>query len=131
MSDEDPDDGIGAYVSRCVRHALSTLAPPFPGGRLTADDCDVALWKQSWPNTACGWPGIAGQAFTSAYTVVVVGPHGDAVVYLGRPAYRLPSPADVSDEKRAAFYEAVSQRRMPRVVDCGAIGCKRIPMESL
>jgi len=37
---------------------------------------DVYCWKQTWANTACGFGGVAGQAITSAYTVVLR--HGNA-----------------------------------------------------
>jgi hypothetical protein len=122
-----PAGGIGAYVDHCIEHALALLAPPYPGQDLRVEDCEVFLFRQTWPNTACGWPGIAGQAFTSAYTVVVLGPHGDAVVYLGRPAYYLPVGDDVPAAKRETFHEALLAHRMPAVRDCASVGCRRIP----
>lgn len=32
--------------------------------------CRVYSWPQMWSNTACGFPGMAGQAFTTAQTTV-------------------------------------------------------------
>jgi len=125
---------FGGYVDRCVEHALTVLQPVAADVDLVVDDdIEVHLFRQSWPDTACGWPGIAGQAFTSAYTVVVLGPCSDAVVYLGRPAYYLP-PAEArgqqtrpgpSSAKRDKFYAALNARTMPRVADCGSVGCRR------
>jgi len=33
--------------------------------------CNVNMWQQTWPNTSCGHGGIAGQALTTTYVVVV------------------------------------------------------------
>lgn len=115
---------LGEYLDRCISHALATLAPYVPGQDLRLEDVEVLLWPQSWPNTACGWPGVAGQAFTTAYTVVVLGPSHDAVVYLGRPAYYLPQEG-VSVAAREKFYQAVAARSMPSVRDCASVGCVR------
>lgn len=120
----DPAHTLGGYVDRGVAHALTVLQPAFPGSDLAECDCEVHLFKQSWGNTACGWPGIAGRAFTDAYTVVVVGPQGDAAVYLGRPAYYLPSDIG-STAKRDKFYECLTARRMPAVRDCATVACRK------
>lgn len=115
---------LGDCVDRCLRHALVVLDRSPDGLDLREDDCDVVVFKQVWSNTACGWPGVAGQAITSAYTVVVLGLCDDAVVYFGRPAYRLARDANKHD--RARFFDALGRRNMPRVNECSSIGCVRI-----
>lgn len=39
---------------------------------LHRDFVSVYSWPQRWPSTACGFGGMAGQAFTTAQTLVVV-----------------------------------------------------------
>lgn len=57
------------------------------------DQCDIYVFPQTWGSTALGFGGIGGQAMTSAYTVVVVGPGRDACVYFGsRLAYHIEHP---------------------------------------
>lgn len=43
----------------------------------------IRAFDQGWGSTALGFGGIGGQAITTALTVVVIGPMGDAVVYFG------------------------------------------------
>lgn len=53
-------------------------------------EIEIKMFPQTWGSTALGFGGIGGQAITSAYTVVVFGPMGDAVVYFaGRKAYHV------------------------------------------
>lgn len=123
---------IGSYVDLCVRHALKLLANSWPGIPPVLKDCSVHLFKQSWPNTACSMPGVAGRAFISGYTVVVVGPTGDAAVYLGRPAYYFDQ-KKASTEQSEKFDNALMLNHMPSVRDCHQFGCTIIqhldPME--
>lgn len=120
-----PAPSIGSYVDRCTTHAVTVLARYWSDNCPTLEDCSVHLFKQSWPNTACGWPGLAGQAFTSAYTVVVVGPTGDAVVYLGRPAYYFDQKKATNDQAEK-FDNALMVGCMPSVRECHQFGCTRI-----
>lgn len=70
--------------------------------------CEVTMFQQSWPNTARGYDingGVAGQAFTKAYTVVVQCCHtGYAAVYFGsgKLAY-LVSPEKQNEAWRSAL----------------------------
>lgn len=58
-------------------------------------EVEVKMFLQTWGSTALGFGGIGGQAMTSAYTVAVFGPMGDAVVYFaGRKAYHVSRPND-------------------------------------
>lgn len=58
-----------------------------------ADHCEVIMFPQTWGSTALGFGGIGGAAMTTAYTVVVIGPMGDACVYFaGRMAYHVQRP---------------------------------------
>lgn len=72
------------------------------------DACEVTMFRQFWPNTARGYDannGIAGQAFTQAYTVVVqCEDTGWAAVYFGggKLAY-LVSPEKQSEAWRSAL----------------------------
>lgn len=44
--------------------------------------------KQLWGNTACGWAGMAGQAFTTSDVIIISYPeYKIAVVYINRFAY--------------------------------------------
>lgn len=56
-------------------------------------NCRVYSWPQLWPNTACGFSGIAGQAFTTAQTTVfefICGNTTSAIIFHGdRHAYSI------------------------------------------
>lgn len=55
-------------------------------------DTEVILFPQTWSNTACGYDdvGVAGQAFTSAYTIIVA-TDNEICVYFGceKLAYKI------------------------------------------
>lgn len=71
----------------------------------------VFLFQQLWGNTACGFPGIAGQAMTYADTVVVVGPSMEHCVYFGgRFAYLILKPNEQFMDDLAA-HRLVEQTR--------------------
>ena len=75
-------------------------------------ECDVDMFSQVWGSTALGFGGIGGQAMTSAYTVIVRGPMGDAAVYFnGRFAYHINHP-------NSLFHEHMSSRLMFPVSSC-------------
>ena len=78
--------------------------------RLSANREEVVMqaWEQTWPNTSCGFGGIAGQAFTTAPTVVVQHKDTEATVvyHANRFAYRVLSPS-------ASFQTALQQKRLP------------------
>lgn len=84
--------------------------------RATADDCEVVMFPQTWPSTALGFGGIGGQAFTSAYTVVVsCDMAGAAAVYFGgRFAYLVEHA-----RQNEAFRQDVAGHSM---ADCRAAG---------
>ena len=57
------------------------------------EHCRIDMFEQSWGSTALGFGGIGGASITSAYTVIVTGPNGDACVYFaGRLAYHIKRP---------------------------------------
>ena len=75
--------------------------------RPTEDECEVYLFMQTLGSTALGFGGIGGQAITSAYTTVVLGPCRDAAVYFnGRLAYTV-------DRISQEFMECVRRHEMP------------------
>ena len=78
------------------------------------DHCEVVMFQQAWSSTALGFGGIGGQTITSAYTVAVIGPCGDACVYFaGRFAYHIKRP-------NAQFYEDVAGRGLKSVAGAQA-----------
>lgn len=57
--------------------------------RLTESEVEVFVFPEGWPSTALGYGGVGGQAFTTAYTVIVASFATDeALVYWG-PGGRL------------------------------------------
>ena len=85
----------------------------------------VAMFPQSWSSTALGFGGLGGQAFTSAYTVVIEGPGGERAIYWqGRFAYSI-DVSTVSKKQAAAFEEDLAQgvtaSVMEAVVRYGAV----------
>jgi hypothetical protein len=51
-------------------------------------EVEVYHFPQTWSDTSCGFGGIAGQAFTTIYTTVVIESMTNAAVYMGgRHAY--------------------------------------------
>jgi hypothetical protein len=96
---------IFASLSRAVMSALIVDLPNVeyqyrkPGDKSGAtetrkrrpyeSDLGVYHFPQTWGDTSLGFGGVAGQAFTTAYTTVVVH-YRDACVYFGgRFAYRV------------------------------------------
>lgn len=74
-------------------------------------DCCFWLFQQVWGSTSCGFGGIAGQAVTTADTVIVMGPKGDCCVYIsGRLAYYVERPNE-------QFYEDLHKHDMKGKAD--------------
>ena len=102
-------------IARSLYWALDRDLLPFTGKdyrgkefstRPHEHQVEVTAFVQTWGNTACGFPGISGQAFTPAYTVIVEGPQRDAAVYFGgRLAYHI-------DHPNQKFVEDMGGRRM-------------------
>ena len=79
------------------------------------DSVDVVMFPQTWGSTALGFGGVGGQAITTAYTVVVYGPMGDACVYFGgRFAYHIA-------RHNATFQDHFMQRNMHKVAGATAL----------
>ena len=104
-------DEFGKKVAECLKDSMVRMKE-IGGGRVgvTADmnPLDVEIWRQSWPNTNCGFGGIAGQAISSAPTIVVSSLSAtlSVVVYhAGRFAYSIKQPNDL-------FYEARNKRQL-------------------
>ena len=60
--------------------------------RPTVDNFELYTFEQLWPDTSCGFGGIAGQAFTSARTYVFIPVIGNqkCFVYIGsKLAYKV------------------------------------------
>lgn len=78
--------------------------------RPTEYDCEVYHFPQTWSSTALGFGGLAGQAFTSSYSTVVLPDTRDvaAVYFGGRFAYLIKNPTD-------KFWEDVRSYQMKAV----------------
>ena len=88
---------------REVRDEATDTIRAFP---LVAADCQVFVFPQTWPSTALGFDRPGEQQPTTAYTVVVKGPAGDACIYFaGALAYNLATTNE-------SFDEAVRQQRL-------------------
>lgn len=75
-------------------------------------ELSVTMFPQQWSSTCLGFDGIGGQAFTTAYTIVVIGPERDACVYFaGRLAYHVKNPSDM-------FAADLNEMRMAPVRHC-------------
>ena len=68
-------------------------------------DVEVTVFSQSWSDTSLGFGGVAGQAFTNAYTTVIISEHRIAAVYIGSQLAYL---CEVTQE----FMEDVRNRNM-------------------
>jgi hypothetical protein len=67
---------------------------------------DVQAWNQTWSNTNCGFKGIAGQAITTAPTIILTSVDGEIHVYHGgRFAYSVFNPTET-------FLTDVANRRL-------------------
>ena len=76
-------------------------------------EVQVYHFPQTWGDTSTGFGGIAGQAFTTAYTTVVIESSVNAAVYFGgRLAYVLRNP-------NAAFWLNLRDHRMEAVRNAG------------
>lgn len=77
-------------------------------------ELNIFVFPQGWGNTALGFDtgnGAAGQAWTSAYTVVVAHECGVAAVYFGGSfAYLAPLSSDLWDDIRRHEMRPVSKR---------------------
>jgi hypothetical protein len=96
---------VFSSLSRAVMSALIIDLPDVeyqyrtPGDRSGAtetrkrrpyeSDLEVYHFLQTWSDTSLGFGGIAGQAFTKAYTTVVVHGRNACVYFDGRFAYRV------------------------------------------
>lgn len=55
-------------IQNCIEDGLGVLGKNHSDMR----NIEVKVWKQMWSDTSCGFGGIAGMAFTNAYTIVVI-----------------------------------------------------------
>ena len=54
---------------------------------------DIIVFSQTWSDTSCGFGGMAGQSFTSAFTTVLLSSEGYIVFIGGRYAYTVKKPS--------------------------------------
>lgn len=101
-------------VAELVEEAHEALG--LLGLELDEDLLEYEQWDQTWPTTACGFGGIAGQGFTQATTTVVTSEKTKAVVVFhnDRLAYIIeePTPRFLSDLSGKAL---AGKARLPRV----------------
>lgn len=108
MRVSDPLNALSYALVMARQHHLPAVPVTWQGRtedrRPRAEAIDVRLFMQNWSSTALGYDlqsGLAGQAFTSAPTVVVMHERA-ACVYFGESlAYRIPKmgPAFIQDMK--------------------------------
>lgn len=96
---------------KCIKDALRKLDPQSFGrqknSELHISECEIYAWPQMWTDTGCGFGKVAGQAITTATTLVVVGPMRDACVYHnGKFAYKVV-------QTNEAFWAGVDKRNLP------------------
>lgn len=106
---------IGEFTSmmfKVFEDAQVRLRPYFDDNPIYFSELDVYSWPQQWSDTTCGFPGIGGQAITSAQTVVLMfGIGGPACVYhAGRFAYLVKHPGE-------HFWMGVTNHRLPGASD--------------
>lgn len=95
-------DGVQNQIAAAIADAKA---------RIGNDYFQVLSWPQGWSNTSCGFGGIAGQAFTTAQTVIASGEDDAVLVYhRGKFAYEVEKPIE-------KFWEACGQRRLPGAAD--------------
>ena len=84
-------------------------------GRPTQHDVEIYAFPQSWSDTSLGFGGMAGQAFTSAYTTVVISELRHAVVYIGgRRAYKVEVTGEFMDDVRSGIVRGIVERPSQR-----------------
>ena len=72
-------------------------------------EVEVVQFQQTWSSTALGFGGIGGQAFTSAYTTIVILDKYCAVFYAGGYAYTV--------ENTEVFWNDVKEHRVESIQD--------------
>lgn len=99
------------FTPSMKREGKSPEDAPMGSRRPQPEECDVVMFPQVWGSTALGFDGVGGAAITKAYTVIVIGPAGDACVYFsGRLAYKAQS-------LNPAFMADMAARNMSAVFD--------------
>jgi hypothetical protein len=103
----------GEYIERCIADALERFRSSATGFPPCRTDLSLYVHPQVWGDTSCGFGGGAGQAITSATTVVVLDDlNGRAAVYHGRFAYLV-------QRVGRAFMEALASHRLPGAIEGG------------
>ena len=78
-------------------------------------EVEVVMFPQTWSDTSLGFGGMAGQAFTPAYTVIITHDMSNYCVYFGgRFAYRVNLP-EVTAKGLKNFRDDMAQHRMDDV----------------
>jgi hypothetical protein len=109
-----PDNAL-EHARRSVEDAKQRIGEPY---------FQWLAWPQTWGNTACGFGGIAGQAFTDAQTVIASGSSDSVLVYhAGRFAYEVKQPTE-------KFWELCGQRSLPGAVEWKRRGTDRATLDS-
>lgn len=99
------------YPAREAKGSIPAQAERTVEYRPSISEVTIAVFLQSWPNTLRGFDGkggIAGQAFTDAYTTVVQCGNAAAVYFGSRMAYCIDDLNKVPD-----FFTRVRERDMP------------------
>lgn len=83
--------------------------------RPRSDEVVVTCFNQLWSNTACGYGGMAGQAFTNAYTIVVEHQSHFCVYFgCGMLAYKIDI-TKISNQGKDLFFFDLKNQKMEDV----------------
>jgi hypothetical protein len=93
----------GEQLESCLSDAARRLGI----SDLLSLDGNFHIWPQTWPDSACGFRGVAMRAFTTASTLAVIGPKGDVCVYHDARFVRHIREPD------EAFWVAFGNRKLP------------------
>jgi hypothetical protein len=94
MQVSDPLNTLSHAIHSAVMNDLPDISYEYKGEsksrRPRREDLDVTLFSQQWSSTALGFENtVAGQAFTTAYTVVVIHERTACVYFGERLAYKV------------------------------------------
>lgn len=101
-----PKDALEQTTS-AVNDAIERIGQPY---------FQWLAWPQTWGNSACGFGGVACQAFWEAQTVIASGATDNVLVYhRGEFAYEVAKP-------NGRFWQLCGQRTLPGQLECKRIG---------
>lgn len=110
MQSSDPLNTLSHAIQSALSSDLPDISWEVQGETRTRrprrNELNIVMFQQDWPTTALGFDGlVAGQAFTSAYTVIVTLDRTACVYFAERLAY-------TADTRNSVFQEDLAQRSL-------------------